>query len=493
VRAGTWRAAFAAQGLRPGDGIALALSRGPELAPLHLAALAGGYAVVPINTAMTGPEVARVLAAARPRLVVSSRSFADAHAAQRHASSLRNDAEPHATAGARRPLEHGERPAPKVAAVEWWTEDAEPPALSDAAAARRALAPADVADDATALVIFTSGTTGAPKSVPLTHGNLRSNLQSLATLWQRSSDDRLLHVLPAHHFHGLVVALYGSLLAGNRVTLLPAFEPASTLAALRTCDIDLLMAVPTIYARLVQAEGSEGALASLRLAVSGSAPLPSALWHSVRERLGAALINRYGLTETGIITSTSPAHPRPGTVGAPLPGTTVALRTDIGRYLQREIGRASERGEICVRGPAVMPGYGNAPEANAAAFENGFFRSGDLGHFDERGDLWVDGRLKELIIVGGSNVVPGEVEAPLSAVAGVAEVVVSGVAHEDLGEVVGAFVVAAPGVVDAGELERRLREEAERTLAPYKRPRVYRFLSEIPRNATGKIDRGRLG
>ncbi|HYC56012.1 MAG TPA: fatty acid--CoA ligase family protein [Candidatus Binatia bacterium] len=531
ARAAVWRARFDDAGLRPGDAIALALSRGPELAPLHLAALAGAHPIVPINTAMTGPEVARVLGAARPAVVIGSAAFVQMHGPSFEmrgggapAFETRGGAaaflETHADGRAASVETHGGGAAAFLdthadGGAAWWSEEsaapsqwllAPPPSLAPVPAPSSDRSPASrdqarsvpslevvgCADGHAALIIFTSGTTGAPKSVPLSHGNLLSNLETLATLWGRTRQDRLLHVLPAHHFHGLVLALYGSLLAGSRIVMLPGFEPAATLAALEAFEIDVLMAVPTIYSRLVHAAGSAGSLARLRLAISGSAPLPATLWEEVRDHLGAELVNRYGLTETGIVTSMLPGHARAGTVGAPLPGTRIALRTDDGRYHERVIGTASPRGEICITGPGVTAGYGNAPEANAAAFADGCFHSGDLGHFDEQGDLWVDGRIKELIIVGGSNVVPGEVEAPLSAVEGVAELVAAGVPHADLGEVVGAFVVARGGA-DLAALEERLRDAADKSLAAYKRPRHYCFLEEIPRNAMGKVDRSRLG
>jgi len=506
ARASAWVERLQEAGLHAGEPVALALSRGPDLGPLHLAALAGANPIVPLNTSMATPEVASVLEAARPRLVIAAASFFEQHAAFRAKSRVpwwieRIDA----------PVSRGavtEHDCSAAGATAAHREDG-PHAVAERPESR--LEATQCSDCAPAIVLFTSGTTGEPKSVPLSHANLRANLLALAALWQRSSDDRLLHVLPAHHFHGLVLGLYGSLLAANTVVLMPGFDAAATLAAIPAFDINLLMGVPTVYARLLEHGAPPGALAALRLAISGSAPLPAALWEAFRERFGVALVNRYGLTETAIVTSTSHGTQRAGTVGKPLPGTEVSICDKEGRY-HGAIGAgvsggsgsgaigagvsggsgsgATARGEICVRGPSVTSGYGNAPEANAHSFRDGLFHTGDLGHFDEHGDLWVEGRLKELIIVGGSNVIPGEVETPLSSVEGVAEIVVAGAPHRDLGEIVVAYVVARSS--DTERLEKDLRIHANLTLAAYKRPRAYFFVDAIPRNAMGKVDRKRL-
>ena len=483
-----------------------------------------------------------MLDAARPRLVVAMPGFFDAHAQLRVRAAAEEStnaagANDRAKSAAASVSAAGANDLANLPAA-WWKEES-PADFSDAdhAGARLDVVPVD--DNAPAIILFTSGTTGAPKSVPLSHANLRANLKALAAVWQRSSDDRLLHILPAHHFHGLVLGIYGSLLAANTVLLMPGFDAAATLAAIPALDANLVMGVPTMYARLLEHGATAASFSGVRLAISGSAPLPAALWTAFHNRCGIALVNRYGLTETGIVTSTHPHTTRAGTVGTPLAGTEVFICDEDGRYhcaagvnrsdskeaadLNRgesrdggDINRddssdaadvnrgesrdggdivhcaAGVRGEICVRGPSVTAGYGNAPEANAQSFRNGFFHTGDLGHFDDHGDLYVEGRLKELTIVGGSNVVPGEVEAPLSTVDGVAEVVVTGAAHRDLGEIVVAWIVAAAASTDTARLERDLRAHAERNLAPYKRPRTYYFLDAIPRNAMGKVDRKRL-
>ncbi len=463
ARAASWSARLCEAGLAPGDPVALALSRGPDLGAVHLAALAGAHPIVPLNTSMATPEVSAVLEAARPRLVIAMPAFFARHESLRSAS-----------------------------LATWWTEPSSADAADTLQQQPKPLEVVPCSDGAPAILLFTSGTTGVPKSVPLSHANLRANLTTLGELWQRSSEDRLLHILPAHHFHGLVLGVYGSLLAANTVFVMQSFDAAATLAAIPAFGINLLMGVPTIYARLLEQDAAPDALAGLRLAISGSAPLPASLWQAFHRRFGVALVNRYGLTETGIVTSTRPEAPRAGTVGTPLPGTEVFVCGLDGHYHGGSGSGESPRGEICVRGPSVTAGYGNAPQANAQSFRNGFFHTGDLGRFDEYGELWVDGRIKELIIVGGSNVIPGEVEAPLSQVEGVAEVVVTGSAHGDLGEIVVAYVVAAMPGADTAALEKMLRAQADASLAPYKRPRTYFFVDAIARNAMGKVDRKRL-
>lgn len=456
--------------MAPGDAIGLAPSRGPNLAPLHLGALAAGLAVVPLNSSLTPSEADAILASSGARLVVSSAAFA--------ASKVELAARP--------PLG-------------WWIEDdADPEELPLGFAAppdcgkREAMVPVDVAPDAIALMLFTSGTTGRPKAVPLTHANLIANLQGLADLWQRSAADRLLHMLPAHHFHGLVLGLYGTMKCGGTIYMLPRFDARLALDAIETLELNIAMGVPTMYSRLVTAATDEDDLSSLRLALSGSAPLPPSVWEAFHARFGIALVERYGLTETGIVASNPPAAPRAGAVGFPVGETRVAIRNTEGEYCEWQPGNAVARGEVCVCGPAITSGYLGDDEATEQAIRQGWFHTGDLGSIDEDGYLRIDGRLKDLIIVGGSNVIPGEVERALGSVDGVEEVVAAGLPDDDLGEIVAAFVVASLTIPSAEEVEAGLRAAAEATLSPYKRPRRYVFVPEVPRNAMGKVDRPTL-
>ena len=315
-------------------------------------------------------------------------------------------------------------------------------------------------------------------------------------------------MLPAHHFHGLVLALYGSLLVGAEVVVMPAFNARKALESIARYEIDIVMGVPTMYARMIDAATSDDSLGGLRLALCGSAPLGRDGWQRFYDRFGVQLVERYGLTEVGIITTNPVDAPRGGSVGKPIPSTAVVVRTNDG-YVSYKPGVQGPRGEICISGPTVMSGYGDDAQATAEAIHDGYFHSGDLGSFDADGYLWIDGRIKELIIVGGSNVIPGEVERALSAVGGVGELAVAGIPDADLGEVVAAFVVSRGAVSEADQhgsggddsrpaasarsrIEQDLRDAAERALARYKRPRRYLFVDELPRNAMGKIDRKRL-
>ncbi len=265
------------------------------------------------------------------------------------------------------------------------------------------------------------------------------------------------------------------------------FDPASVLRAFGSQRITMFMGVPTMYHRMLDVEGNFD-LSSIRLLTCGSAPLSPETFRQFQERFGFTLIERYGLTETAINTS-NPLHglQKPGSVGRPLPGV------EVGIFDPQTLRRLAtgETGEIWVRGPNVFSGYWNNPEATAPAFSEDWFRTGDLGAFAEDGYLSILGRIKELIIVGGTNVTPGEVETVLEADAGVAECAVVGVSDPDLGERIAAFIVPRAGE-ESTILEQRLRAKAEQDLAPYKRPRQYRFLEAIPRNAMGKVERNKL-
>ena len=418
-RVGGWQGVLRQRGVRPGERVALDLLRGPELLPAHLAVLAAGACVVPMNPALAAAERERVLRRAEPRCA----------------------------------LDDADRP-----------DEARAPVL------------AEINPERPALLIFTSGTTGEPKGVPLSLRNLEANLAGLAESWGLSGDDRLLHALPAHHVHGLALALYGSARLALPIVLAPRFDAEACLVALGERAISVFMGVPTMYHRMVRAR-HEPDLRHMRVFISGSAPLSVQDFGDFEKRFGQAPLERYGLTETMIVASNPLAgERRRGKVGLPLPETEIRIADD---------------GEILVRGPAVMSGYWRAPEASGEAFDGDFFRTGDLGYRDEAGYLVIAGRKKELIIVGGSNVLPGEVEQALAPDPGVAEMAAAGLPDPDRGEIVAVFVVAGDGE-DTAALERRLRGRAEAALAPYKRPRVYRFVAELPRNAMGKLDRRSL-
>jgi malonyl-CoA/methylmalonyl-CoA synthetase len=444
-----WQAYLLERGVAFGSRVALAPPRTRDLPALHVAALACGAVVVPLNTALSKRERADVLAAADVTWVVDETVVASERAR--------------------------ESPDESVESI----------------GSRTRLAAVDRSLADPALLIFTSGTTGRPKSVPLTHGNLAADLDALASMWRRGPKDRLLHMLPAHHLHGLGLALYGSLLVGAAVVLMPRFDARRALDAIREHRIDVVMGVPTMYARMVAAARDDDDLAGLRLALCGSAPLGLRAWEAFRARFGVSLIERYGLTETGIITSNPLDAPVGGSVGVAIPGTRVVIHADDG-YVEPTPGRRSPRGEVCIAGPTVMPGYGNDPEANAASFVDGYFRSGDLGYFDERGYLWIDGRLKDLIIVGGSNVVPAEVERVLESLPEVSECTAVGLPDREFGEIVAVFVVPTDPALPRDHIDAAVRAAADASLARYKRPRRVIVAHELPRNAMGKVDRAAL-
>ena len=338
------------------------------------------------------------------------------------------------------------------------------------------------ATDDLAMIAYTSGTTGRPKGAMLSHRNLLASARAVTQAWRWTPDDGLVLALPLFHLHGLGVGLHGSLVSGGRVLLLSAFTPDAVVAAAARPDATLFFGVPTMHKRLVEHARADAraadALRSLRLVVSGSAPLAADLWQEIRSVTGQRVLERYGMTET-IMTISNPydGERRPGTVGFPLPGVEVRLD---------EPG-----GEILVRGPNVFAGYYGRPQATAEAFTpDGWFRTGDIGRRDAEGYIAIVGRSKELIISGGYNVYPREVEEVLERHPGVAEAAVVGLPSAEWGERVVAFVVPARG--DAPPPEDELAALVQAHLAAYKKPRAYHLVDALPRNALGKIERSRL-
>jgi malonyl-CoA/methylmalonyl-CoA synthetase len=336
------------------------------------------------------------------------------------------------------------------------------------------LAPAGAADDL-AMVAYTSGTTGPPKGVSLSHGNVLASLRAVLGAWRWQRDDVLVHGLPLSHQHGLSGVQIG-LLAGSRAVLLERFEPARLCDAVESEGATVVFAVPAMYERLLDWEGFENVdLGSVRLWVSGSAPLAPGVAARLSERLGELPLERYGSTETGLSVSNLYDGPRrAGSVGLPLPGLELAL---------------SEDGEILLRGPQVFAGYWEQPDTTADAFTgDGWFRTGDLGRLDG-GGLAITGRIKELIISGGLNVSPREVELALEEHASVARAAVVGVPSERWGEQVVAFVVPETGgEVDRDALIGHVRER----LSAHKCPKQVFAVDALPVGDTGKVRRAEL-
>jgi malonyl-CoA/methylmalonyl-CoA synthetase len=442
-RGGVIAGRFARAGLRAGDRILFSAPASIALVAAHLAALRSGLVVVPANTAYREAELQHILRDAGVRAAVIDREL----------GSLGGD----------------------ILAL---TPDVDLP--DGEAAALEELEALDELDRQVpadpAMICYTSGTTGRSKGALLTHGNLLAGAQALRLAWRWTPEDRLVLALPLFHTHGLLVGLHGTLIAGGSAVLLPRFDPETVADAISEQRATLFFGVPTMYTR-ISASPRAGELRSLRLCVSGSAPLPAELHRKLRDRIGQEVLERYGMTETLMLTSNPyDGERRPGTVGFPLPGVEIRLAD-------------GQSGEILVQGPNVFSGYWGRPELQADAFDQGWFRTGDVGALDPDGYFRIVGRDKELIITGGLNVYPREVEDVLLTHPFVAEVAVVGLPSEEWGEEVAAFVVPQHGQsVDAGQLIAFARQH----LAKFKCPRRVRLVQSLPRNALGKILRHEL-
>ena len=347
---------------------------------------------------------------------------------------------------------------------------------------------ADVArgPDDLAGVLYTSGTTGRSKGAMISHENLASNARALKDIWRFTADDTLLHALPIYHTHGLFVALNVMLMAGATTLFLPKFDPDQVIDLLPRATA--MMGVPTFYTRLLQHPAlTPQATGRMRVFISGSAPLLAETHRAWREKTGHAILERYGMTETNMITSNPyEGERRPGTVGFALPGVEA-------RIADPQTGRTLPPGEIGVielKGPSVFKGYWNMPEKTAAEFRpDGFFITGDLGLIDARGYFHIVGRGKDLVITGGFNVYPKEIETEIDALPGVLESAVIGVAHPDFGEGVTAVVARARGATIAeGDIAAALADK----LAKFKQPKSIVFVDDLPRNTMGKVQKNIL-
>jgi len=429
-------------GLRAGDRILFSAASSRDLVVAYVASLRLGLVVVPTNTAYRKAEIAHVVGDARPR------------------AALLDDAERGRFVHARDPSVQVMGPSVDL-----------PDPLDDGTAA-----PLDrVRSEDPALIGYTSGTTGRPKGAVLSHANLLASAEALRLAWRWNAADRLALCLPLFHMHGLGVGLHGSLHAGASLVLLPRFEPEAVFDAIETQGATLFFGVPTLYHRLVEAPRAR-VLAQLRLCVSGSAPLPASLHRRFEAVTGQRILERYGMTETVMLVSNPVAgERRPGSVGLPLPGVELRLMGD--------------PAEIQVRGPNVFSGYWERPEASSAAFtEDGWFRTGDLGWLDDAGYLCIAGRAKDLVISGGYNVYPREVEDVLREHPEIDEAAVSGTPSEEWGERVTAWLVCQRDI----EVEELRHFLAER-LAPFKHPRIVHRVAALPRNALGKVQKHLLG
>ena len=338
-----------------------------------------------------------------------------------------------------------------------------------------------------AAILYTSGTTGRSKGAMLSHGNLLSNALTLQAYWGWEKGDVLIHALPIFHVHGLFVASHGALLNGSKMIWFARFDARAAIA--RFNEATLFMGVPTLYVRLLGEPGlTPAACAHMRLFISGSAPLLVETFDDFRARSGHTLLERYGMSETVMLAS-NPYRPedarRRGTVGFALPDVGLRVCGDDDRVLP-----SGEVGDIQVRGPNVFAGYWRMPEKTAEEFSaDGWFKTGDVGKVDEQGYVSIVGRSKDLIISGGYNVYPAEIESVINELPGVAESAVVGVPHADFGEAVVAVIVAKAGAaVQAGEVVAQLKQG----IANFKVPKAVFMVAELPRNAMGKVQKNLL-
>ena len=451
--------ALAAAGLSPGDRVAVQVPKSPEALALYAAAVQAGMVLLPLNTAYTVEELRYFIADSGAALIVCDPASEAALAPLAEESSARLTT---LDAGGGGRL------------------------MEEAGGQRDTFETVSRDRDDLAALLYTSGTTGRSKGAMLSQRNLLSNAEVLVDCWRFSSGDVLLHALPIHHTHGLFVAVNVTLLAGGGMVFLPGFDLDAILAHLPRATT--MMGVPTFYTRLLDDPrlGRENT-GHMRLFVSGSAPLLAETHKAFGERTGHRILERYGMTETGMNTSNPyDGERRPGTVGHALPGVDI-------RVADPESGAGLAQGEIGVveiRGDNVFSGYWNRPEETAREFRpDGFFVSGDLGRIDADGYLHIIGRNKDLIISGGLNIYPVEIEEALNRQPGVGESAVIGVPHADFGEAV--VAVVTPGKDSAPDTEAILAGAAE-GLARFKHPKKVVVVGELPRNSMGKVQKNAL-
>jgi malonyl-CoA/methylmalonyl-CoA synthetase len=442
-------------GCRPGDRVAVQVDKHWQVLPLYLATLRAGLTYLPLNTAYQRAELDYFFGDATPRVIVCGPG----------------------RLGVIETLARGAKVL---------TLDAGGGELGDRARrASNAFAVVERAPDDLAAIVYTSGTTGRSKGAMITHRNLASNALTLVDAWGFTRGDVLLHALPIYHVHGLFVAIHCALLSGSRMLWLPKFDAREVASLLPRASV--MMGVPTFYTRLL-AEPSFGraTCAGVRLFVSGSAPLLPETFRAFEERTGHRILERYGMTETGMNAS-NPLDGRrePGTVGPPLPGIAIRVVDATGAACA-----PGTIGDIQIRGPNVCAGYWNQPDKTAESMTaDGWFRTGDLGAFDTNGYLAISGRAKDMIISGGLNVYPKEIEERIDALPGVEESAVIGLPDPDFGEAVVAVVIARAGhSLSEASVIASLRGE----IATYKVPKRVLFTTELPRNAMGKVQKNLL-
>jgi malonyl-CoA/methylmalonyl-CoA synthetase len=441
-------------GVQPGDRVAVQAEKSPEALFLYLACLRAGAVYLPLNTGYTPSELSYFVGDADPRLLICAEKNREKIAAA----------------------------LPGTQILTLSDDGASGSLMTEAVAASPDFTDADLAMNDLASILYTSGTTGRSKGAMLTHGNLVSNSESLKQVWRYSGDDVLLHALPLFHIHGLFVAANITLISGASMILLPRFDLDAIFGALPQASV--MMGVPTFYTRMLQDPRlNREASRHMRLFVSGSAPLLADTHRQWQDRTGHAILERYGMTETNMNTSNPYDGPRlPGSVSLPLPGIELRIADKEGNILPQ-----GEIGMIEVRGPNVFKGYWQMPEKTAAEFRaDGYFMTGDLGTVDANGYLHIVGRNKDLIISGGFNIYPKEIESLIDELPGVEESSVIGLPHSDFGEGVTAFVVKKK---DAGITEEQVLDALHERLARFKHPKRVIFVDQLPRNTMGKVQK----
>lgn len=445
-------------GVRPGDRVTVLVEKTVESVFLYLACLRAGFVYHPLNPGYTESEVLYFLSNAEPKAVICAPGR----------------------------LEEMKRAGSSAGVALFLTLDefGSGSLMQEVDAEDTVFDPVHREGSDLAALLYSSGTTGKPKGIMLTHENLRKNAETLVEAWGFSDSDRLLHMLPIYHVHGLFVALHCVLMSGAQMAWRSRFDASSAIRALRACTV--FMGVPTYYTRLLgDQEFTHACCSSMRLFISGSAPLLSETFYEFKERSGHTILERYGMTETGMNTSNPlRGERRPGTVGPPLPGVEVRVVDPQGKAVP-----VGETGDLQVRGGNVFAGYWGMPERTAEDFTtDSFFNTGDQALIDANGYVSIVGRAKDMIITGGLNVYPKEIESVIDEMSSVAESAVIGLPDPDFGEKVVAVIVP----VGVGPSPGSVMDHCRSVLAKFKVPKKIEFVDALPRNAMGKVQKNAL-